>query len=184
MKRLLTAPAGIGLALASVLALTPPAIGAAATSSKETLFPVNGGPDQLQTHSWLECGRPPTCNFSAGITLLTPEGPTGFPGDLWARQSTEIRPTKRSTYLDVHADGGPFTKVFKEGSTGSATITTIYNGAGAPEKYLTNGIIDVWQTSTGQPDLDAGVIVCAHVQVVYAGVNLTTPDTCTQTKFG
>lgn len=176
MKRLPTVAAGFAL----LVALTPPPISTAATGSKETLFPVNEA-DQLQTHSWVQCARPPTCNFTAGVRLLTPEGLAGFPPQLWARQSTEIRSSKRSAYLDVHADGGPFTKTFKEG--GTDVIQTMYNGEGPPEKYQTNGIIDVWEYSTGQPKTDANVIVCAHVQVVYPGVNLTTPDTCAQTKF-
>lgn len=176
MKRLLAVAAGVGL----VLTLTPPADSAAASDTKVTLFPVNEA-DQLQTHSWVECGRPPTCNFTAGVQLQTPDGMVGFPQQLWARQSTEVRSSKRSAYLDVHADGGPFTKVFKEG--GTAVIQTIYNGAGPPEKYQTNGIIDVFEYATGQPKTDANVIVCAHVQVVYPGVSLTTAPTCAQTTF-
>ena len=35
---------------------------------------------------------------------------------------------------------------------------------------------------TGDPT-DTGYIVCAHIQVVYAGVNLTSPDACAQTTF-
>jgi hypothetical protein len=31
--------------------------------------------------------------------------------------------------------------------------------------------------------LTADVIACAHIQVVYAGVNITSPDACAQTTF-
>ena len=42
------------------------------------------------------------------------------------------------------------------------------------EKYRLHG--NTWPTdwATGQPKLDADYIVCTHIQVVYAGVNLTT----------
>ena len=77
--------------------------------------------------------------------------------------------------------GGPGTKVFKDGT--GAVIQSMYYGEGPPEKYQTNGSIDVLEYSTGQPKTDANVIVCTHVQVVYSGVNLTTPSTCAQTVF-
>lgn len=177
MKRLLTVLAG--LVLASTLA--PPAVSGAGSDTKVSLFPVNET-NQLETHTWVQCTAPGApCIFTAGVQLRTPGGVVGFPPDLWARQSTEVRSNTRSTYLDVHADGGPLTKVFKEG--GPDTVTTIYNGSGPPEKYQTNGTIDVVDWATGQPQPDAVVIVCAHVQVVYAGVNLTTPATCAKTTF-
>jgi hypothetical protein len=42
------------------------------------------------------------------------------------------------------------------------------------------------QTSwnTGRPALDAGFIVCSDIQVVFGGVNVTTPKACAQTTFG
>ncbi|MGZ4584334.1 MAG: hypothetical protein ACXVYI_08245, partial [Mycobacterium sp.] len=36
---------------------------------------------------------------------------------------------------------------------------------------------------TGQPKTDNNVIACTHVQVVYPGVNITSPSTCAQTTF-
>ena len=36
---------------------------------------------------------------------------------------------------------------------------------------------------TGQPRTDVPLIVCAHIQAVYSGVNLTTPDACAQAAF-
>ncbi|HEX7322375.1 MAG TPA: hypothetical protein VF299_05475 [Mycobacterium sp.] len=180
MKRLLAA-AGIGLVPMLTMTLLPPGVAVAGTATKVTLFPVGDG-NQLETHTWVECNLPiTTCNFTAGVQLRTPDGVEGFGDKLWARQSTEVRSSNRSAYLDVHADGGPETKVFKEG--GNAVITTIYQGAGPPEKYQTNGLIDVNEWATGQPKTDANVIVCAHVQVVYPGVNLTTPATCAIAKF-
>jgi len=36
---------------------------------------------------------------------------------------------------------------------------------------------------TGQPRTDVPVIVCTHIQVVYSGVNITSPSTCAQANF-
>jgi hypothetical protein len=51
------------------------------------------------------------------------------------------------------------------------------------EKFQFHG--NAWPTdwSTGQPRTDSDFIVCTHIQVVYAGVNLTSPDACAQTAF-
>jgi hypothetical protein len=37
--------------------------------------------------------------------MRTPDGVTGFPPGLWARQPTEIRSSNRMAYLDAHANG-------------------------------------------------------------------------------
>jgi hypothetical protein len=56
---------------------------------------------------------------------------TGFPSDLWSRQSTDIRSTDRLAYLDVHATA-QYDRAFKEG--GHDNVTTVYMGDGAPDK--------------------------------------------------
>ena len=38
-----------------------------------------------------------------------------------------------------------------------------------------------WET--GQPKTDADFIACAYIQVVYGGVNLTSPTACAQTTY-
>ena len=60
--------------------------------------------------------------------MRTPDGVTGFPAGLWARQSTEIRPTNRLAHLDVHATA-QYDRVMNEG--GSDVITTVYLGEAA-----------------------------------------------------
>jgi hypothetical protein len=167
--------AGVGLVLGSA----PPS--SAAVDSADTTFPIDET-TQLEMHTRVDCSMTTrTCEFSTAANLRTPDGVTGFPPDLWARQSTEIRSMDRLNYLDVKAYGGPFTKVFKEG--GPDVVTTIYFGDGPPDKYVTTGTIWPTDYSTGQPKTDADVIVCAHVQVVYSGVNITSPSTCAQTRF-
>jgi hypothetical protein len=177
MKRVVIALAGVGLALV----FTPPPVSSAASNTATTLFPVDET-TQLETYTLVDCHRATgSCDFTVGADLRTPDGVIGFPSDLWSRQSTEIRPTDRLAYLDVHAADPPWNRVMKEG--GSDVITTIYMGDGPPDKYRTVGRIDSTDWRTGQPRTDEKVIICTHIQVVYTGVNLTSPSTCAQTTF-
>ncbi len=176
MKRLIAGFAVVGV----MLTLLPAPLSAAAGNTATTLFPLDG-PNQLETHAVLDCYRPDGhCDFTAGADMRTPDGVTGFPPSLWARQTTEIRSTNRLAYLDAHATS-QFERVMKEG--GSDVITTVYFGDGPPDKYQTTGRVDSTDWSTGQPKTDVDVIVCTHVQVVYTGVNVTSPSTCAQTTF-
>lgn len=178
MRRVVTGPP-IVAAIAGVLILATTPHSHAASNVATTLFPVDDV-TQLETHTFLDCHANGSCDFVAGANLRTPDGPAGFPPDLWARQTTEIRPTNRLTYLDAHATG-QFERVMKAG--GSDVITTVYFGEGPPDKYQTTGVIDSTSWSTGKPMTNVGVIVCTHIQVVYTGVNLTSPSTCAQSTF-
>jgi len=94
----------------------------------------------LETHTLVDCHRATgSCDFTAEVDMRTPDGVTGFPPDVWARQTTEIRSTNRLAYLDVHGTG-QFERVMK--AMGSDEITTVYFGAGPPDKYQTTGRID------------------------------------------
>jgi hypothetical protein len=176
MKRLVPGFAVVG----AMLTLLPTPISSAASNTATTLFPLDG-PNQLETHTLVDCNKATgTCDFTAGADMRTPDGVTGFPPSLWARQTTEIRSTNRLAYLDAHATG-QFERVMKEG--GSDVITSVYFGEGPPDKYQTTGLINSNDWTTGQPKTDVNVIVCTHVQVVYTGVNITSPSTCAQTTF-
>jgi len=176
MKRLVIPGfAIVGLMLAFVSTPTS----SAGSNTATTLFPVDEA-TQLETHTFLNCHPNGSCDFIAGTNLRTPDGPAGFPPSLWARQTTEIRSTSRTAYLDAHATS-QFERVQKEG--GKDVITTVYFGEGPPDKYQTTGVIDSTSWSTGQPMTNVNVIVCTFMQVVYTGVNLTTPSTCAQTNF-
>lgn len=160
--------------------LPSPVSSAASNTTTTTLLPLDGA-NQLQTHTLVDCHKADGhCDFTAGADMRTPDGVTGFPPNLWARQTTEIRSTNRLAYLDADATG-QFERVIKEG--GSDVITTVYFGDGPPDKYQTTGRIDSADWSTGQPKTDVNVIVCTHMQVVYTGVNITSPSTCAQTSF-
>jgi hypothetical protein len=176
MKRLVPGFAVVG----AMLTLLPTPISWAASNTATTLFPLDG-PNQLETHTLVDCNKATgTCDFTAGADMRTPDGVTGFPPSLWARQTTEIRSSNRLAYLDAHATG-QFERVMKEG--GSDVITSVYFGEGPPDKYQTTGLINSNDWTTGQPKTDVNVIVCTHVQVVYTGVNITSPSTCAQTTF-
>ena len=59
-------------------------------------------------------------------------------------------------------------------------LVTAPAGAGLMQ---TVGRIDSTSWRTGQPSLDVNVIACTHIQVVYSGVNITSPSTCAQANF-
>lgn len=170
---------GVAVVVA-VLGLAPAGTASAASNTATTLSPLDG-PNQLETHITLDCFKNGGfCNFTAGADMLTPDGVAGFPNDLWARQTTEIRSSNRLAYLDAHASGQN-ERVNK--AMGNDEVTTVYFGGGPPDKYQTNGRIDSTDWSTGQPKTDVNVITCTHIQVVYSGVNITSPSTCAQTTF-
>jgi hypothetical protein len=180
MKRLITGSLTAGAAVGLALALQTAPLCAAASNTATTLFPLDG-PNQLETHTFLNCFKADGhCDFVAGADMRTPDGVTGFPSGLWARQTAEIRSPDRLTYLDAHA-AGQYERVMK--SMGTDEITTVYFGDGPPDKYQTTGRIDATDWRTGQPKTDSSVIVCTHMQVVYTGVNITSPSTCAQTTF-
>ena len=176
MMRLITAFAVVG----GMLTVLPSAMSSAASNSATTLFPLDG-PNQLETHISVDCFKTGGfCNFTAGADTRTPDGVTGFPPGLWARQTTEIRWSNRMAYLDAHG-AGQFERVNK--AMGNDEVTTVYFGEGPPDKYQTTGRIDSTDWATGQPKTDITVIVCTHIQVVYPGVNITSPSTCAPTTF-
>ena len=170
-----------GAAAWLVLALlTPTATSSAAVDTAVASIPVNAV-DTLEVHTSADCVRATNqCFFTARANLLTPQGPIGFPDDLWARQSTTLRSMDRDVYLDSDFDAAN-TRMFK--SLDRVEFTTIYFGGGPVEKYQLRGT--TWPTdwATGQPKLDADYIVCSQIQVVYAGVNLASPPACSQTTF-
>src|SRR5262249_57943644 len=113
------------------------------------------GPTQLEPHPLVDGTKATgTCDSTAGAAMRTPDGVTGFPPSLWARQTTEIRSPNRLAYLDAHATG-QFERVMKEG--GSDVITSVYFGERPPDKYQTTGVINSDDWRTGQPKTDVNV---------------------------
>jgi len=160
--------------------ITPAAPASAAIDTAHVSFPVPGG--SVEVHTTANCVLAENqCHFTASANMLTPDGPTGFPPDLWARQTTTLRSMDRLNYLGDTHFVGENTRMFK--SIGPIEFTTIYFGAGPVEKYRLSGTTRTVHWQTGQPKTDADYIVCSHIQVVYNGVNITTPDACAQTTY-
>ena len=163
------------------LALVPPMpVSSAAIDTADASIPVDPV-TTLEMHTTANCiTAQANCLFDTSFNLRTPEGPIGFPGDLYARQTTVVRTMDRSVYVDTDFDA-PNTRLFK--SLTDVELSTVYFGTGPPEKFALHG--NTWPTDwrTGRPRTDTALIVCAHVQVVYAGVNLTSPDACARAAF-
>jgi hypothetical protein len=162
------------------LALWQPAVSSAATNNGDSSIPLPDG-TTLEVHTTLNCPLPDKqCYFTVQAQRRDGDAVEGFPGDLWARETTTIRSMNRDNYLETQVVAAN-TRVFKAG--GTREITTIFFGGGPPEKYFISGQIQPTNWQTGQPMLNADVIACAHIQVVYSGVNITSPDACAQTTF-
>ena len=176
MKRLATLVASGLLTTGLVL----PAVASAAADNRDTSFPLPDG-TALEVHVTANCPiADKQCYFTVAADRRAGDDVLGFPGDLWARQTTTLRSSSRTNNLETQVVAAN-TKVFKE--MGRREITTIYFGGGPPERYQISGQTQPTDWQTGQPLLTADYIVCAEIQVVYSGVNITSPSTCAQTKF-
>ncbi len=176
MKRLLTIVAGGLLAWG----LWVPGMASAASKNADTSTPLPDGM-LLEVHVTTNCPvADKQCYFTVAANRRSGDGIEGFPNDLWARQTITLRSSSRLNNLEtqVVADN---TRLYKENE--KREITTIYFGGGPPQKYQISGQSQPTNWETGLPMLNADYIVCAEIQVVYAGVNITSPSTCAQTTF-
>jgi hypothetical protein len=179
-KRLARALAAISTTWLTVALVTPTALSSAAVGTDDKSVPLDPA-TSLEMHTTVNCiAAEANCLFNTSFDLRGPGGPMGFPGDLWARQTTTLRTMDRSVYLQADFDA-PDTRMFK--SLTDVELTTIFFGGGPPERFQFHGNTWPVDSRTGQPRTDTPVIVCANVQVVYAGVNLTSPDACAQASF-
>ena len=60
---------------------------------------------------------------------------------------------------------------------------TVTSAAGRSRRFQVDGDSVPTDWTTGQPKTDADFIVCSYIQVVYGGVNLTSPTACAQTTY-
>ncbi|BBY45475.1 hypothetical protein A5765_08700 [Mycolicibacterium celeriflavum] len=152
----------------------------AAVDTADVSIPVDPA-TSLEMHSTANCiAAEAKCLFDARANLRRGPDILGFPGDLWARQTTTLRTMDRGVYINFNFDA-PNTRSFK--SLTDVEFTTIYFGGGPPEKFQFRGIAWPVDARTGGPRTDVPLIVCSHIQVVYAGVNVTSPDACAQAAF-
>jgi hypothetical protein len=184
-----------GAAALLTAVLVHPASATAASNTATTSIPVDPA-TSIEMHVTANCvqadGR---CVFNTTANLLTPDGPTGFPGDAWARQTITVRSTDRNVWQEAgysapsgtpRADKGAnhdnvLSKMYKSLSDVEISITTF--GGGPIERFQADGESVPTDWSTGQPNTRAPFIACSQIQVVYGGVNLTTPSACAQTTF-
>jgi hypothetical protein len=191
MKRLAAASAAALL----TAVLMHPASATAASNTSTTSIPADHA-NQIEMHVTASCvSAENRCFFNTTANLLTPEGPTGFPGDTWARQTITLRSMTRDVWQEAQysaPSGNPrevkganhenvLSKMFK--SVNNVEISVTYFGGGPIERFKTDGDSVPTDWITGQPKTKADFIACSQIQVVYAGVNLTTPTACAQTTF-
>ncbi|WP_280833192.1 hypothetical protein [Mycolicibacterium frederiksbergense] len=189
MSKLATASAAAMLAAM----LTNPATATAAANSAVKSIPVDGA-TQIEMHVSAECsgGR---CTFNTRANLLTPDGPTGFPGDTWARQTITLRSPDRNVWQEAsysapagmprEIKGSNHDNVIARllRSINDVEISATYFGGGPIERFTIDGESVPTDWISGRPATSAGFIACSQIQVVYGGVNLTTPTACAQTTF-
>jgi hypothetical protein len=157
-----------------------PAPSSAASNNGDSSFPLPDG-TLLEVHVTANCPlADKQCYFTVAADRRAGDDIQGFPGDLWARQTTTLRSSNKLNNLETQVVAAN-TRQFKE--MGRREITTIYFGGGPPEKYQISGQTQPTDWQTGLPMLNADYIVCAEIQVVYSGVNITSPTTCAQTTF-
>lgn len=173
------------LAAVSAVLLTLPVVAIAPASAAENTATRSisvDGVTSIEIHSTANCVKADNqCYFTTAANLMTPEGPVPFPDDVYARQNTTVRSNNRLVYVaDADFDAAN-TRMFK--SISDVEFATVYFGGGPPEKFMFHGNSRTVDWSTGRPNTDAGFIACAFIQVVYGGVNLTTPTACAQTTY-
>ena len=193
MNRLAAACTAVLLAAAG---LVQPATAAAEANSGTSSIPVDGA-TQIQMNVTADCvAAQNRCFFNTTANLMTPTGPTGFPGDTWARQTITIRSSDRDVWQEAWysaPSGTPrelkganhnnvLSKMYK--AINDVQISITYFGGGPIERFKSDGDTAPTQWSTGLPATGSDFIACSQIQVVYSGVNLTTPTACAQTTFG
>ncbi len=173
--------------------LTHPASAGAASNTATTSIPVDPA-TQIEMHVTANCAEN-RCSFNTAADLMTPDGPTGFPGDAWARQTITLRSSDRNVWQEASysaPSGNPrevkganhdnvLSKMFKAPTNVEISVT--YFGGGPIERFQTDGDSVPTDWTTGQPNTRANFYACSQIQVVYGGVNLTTPTACAQTTF-
>ncbi len=174
-------------------ALVHPAPATAASNSANSSIAVDPA-TQIEMHVTADCAGA-RCYFKTSANLLTPNGPTGFPGDTWARQTITLRSNDRDVWQEASYSapaGVPretkganhnnvLSRMLKEPAAVQISVT--YFGGGPIERFTVDGESMPVDWGTGQPDTRAAFFACSHIQVVYGGVNLTSPEACAQTTF-
>jgi len=167
MNRLTAASA----AALTIAVLVQPASATAAANSAVTSIPVDPA-TQIEMHVNADCAGA-RCTFSTTANLLAPDGPTGFPGDAWSRQTITLRSSTRSVWQEATysaPSGMPrdnkgqnhdnvLSKLYKSLDDVEISITTF--GGGPIERYTIDGESVPTDWRTGQPNTNATPTACA-----------------------
>jgi hypothetical protein len=177
------------------IALTHPASASAAANSATTSIPVDPA-TQIEMHVNANCvAAEARCFFDTTANLMSAGGPTGFPGDTWARQTITLRSSSRDAWQEASysaPSGNPretkganhenvLSKMYR--ATNNVEISITYFGGGPIERFKADGDSVPTDWISGRPDTKSNFYACSQIQVVYSGVNLTTPTACAQTTF-
>ncbi len=147
MKRL-TIVIAAGL-LTGGLGAAVPAVSWAASNAGDSSFPLPDG-TLLEVHVTANCPlADKQCYFTVGADRRSGDEIDGFPGDLWARQTTTLRSSNRLNNLETQVVAAD-TRQFKE--MGRREITTIYFGGGPPERYTDLGADPADRLANGAAD--------------------------------
>ncbi|MGV3698872.1 hypothetical protein [Mycolicibacterium sp. PO1] len=92
------------------------------------------------------------------------------------------RPVRDTPELKGANHNNVLSKMYK--AINDVQISITYFGGGPIERFKSDGDTAPTQWSTGLPATGSDFIACSQIQVVYSGVNLTTPTACAQTTFG
>lgn len=186
--------AAAGAAALLTALLTQPATAAAASNSALTTIAVDPA-TTIEMHVNANC-MGTRCTFDTTANLMTPGGPTGFPGDAWSRQTITLRSNDRNIWQEAEYSAPAGTPREVKGANHDNVLSKMYKslrdmeisvtsfGGGPIERYRVDGASTPTEWTTGQPVTRAAFFACSHIQVVYSGVNLTTPEACAQTTFG
>ncbi|KWX66384.1 hypothetical protein [Mycobacterium sp. NAZ190054] len=191
----LAAACAIALTAMLTAALAHPPAATAASNTAVSSIHVDPA-TQIQMHVTANCDAAQNrCFYNTSANLLTPGGPTGFPQDTWARQTITLRSNSQDVWQEAwysapagmprELKGANHDNVLSRmlKSLRDVEVSVTYFGGGPIERFTTDGDSVPTAWTTGQPAKGSEFIVCSQIQVVYGGVNLTTPSACAQTTF-
>jgi hypothetical protein len=118
-------------------ALTQPASAAAASNSATTSIPVDPA-TQIEMHVSANCVRAENrCVFNTTADLLTPDGPTGLPGDAWARQTITVRSSDRNVWQEAGYSAPSGTPRADKGANHDNVLSKMYKSLNDVEVSVT-----------------------------------------------
>ena len=118
-------------------AYAQPASASAASNSAVTSIPVDPA-TQIEMHvtaNW--CADGPGAYFNTTANLLTPDGPTGFPDDAWARQTITLRSSDRDVWQEAGYSAPSGTPRADKGANHDNVLSKMYKSLNDVEISVT-----------------------------------------------